>query len=257
MSDDGGNEGLAQALALTGLGKVGADGHAYLEVEALRQLSGEHAADPEWQAGFDAMIGYARAGGWLAAGPSLRAHCETRQDDAMTRSSGAARQTVSPDDFRYVIGHFASGITVVSTRHGGRPCGTTVSAVSSLSLAPPMLVICMNQQSVTAQAVSASRTFAVNILSEDQSAMAERFAGKGGDKFADVPFSGRPDGPPLLDGSLATLECRVVQQVSGGSHTVFLAEVVRARVGGGSPLAYFRGRMGRLDDELVDRASRP
>ncbi|MFD0029454.1 flavin reductase family protein [Streptomyces sp. NPDC127172] len=172
----------------------------------------------------------------------------------MTGPSVAARQTPSPHDFRDVIGHFASGITVVSARHDGRLWGTTVSAVSSLSLEPPMLVVCMNRQSVTAQAITFSRTFAVNILSETQVATAERFARKGGDKFADVPFSGDPDGPPLLDGSLAILECRVVQEVSGGTHSVFLSEVDRARACEGSPLAYFRGRMGRLDDELVGRA---
>ncbi|MFA3842737.1 MULTISPECIES: flavin reductase family protein [Streptomyces] len=171
----------------------------------------------------------------------------------MTPSSMGTRDTLSPDDFRYVIGHFASGLTVVSARHDGRPCGTTVSAVSSLSLEPPMLLVCMNRQSVTAQAIAGSRTFAVNILSEDQVGTAERFARKGGDKFADVPFSGAPDGPPLLDGSLAILECRVAQEVSGGTHSVFLAEVDRARARDGSPLAYFRGRMGRLDDELRGR----
>lgn len=171
----------------------------------------------------------------------------------MTQPSVTTWETPSSDDFRYVIGHFASGITVVSARHDGRPCGTTVSAVSSLSLEPPMILVCMNRQSVTAQAITVSRTFAVNILSEDQVATAERFARKGGDKFADVPFSGDPDGPPLLDGSLAILECRVVREVSGGTHSVFLAEVDRARSREGSPLAYFRGRMGRLDDELVGR----
>ncbi|MER5181679.1 flavin reductase family protein [Streptomyces sp. NPDC002896] len=171
----------------------------------------------------------------------------------MTPPSVVTRQQPSPDDFRYVIGHFASGITVVSARHDGRPCGTTVSAVSALSLEPPMLVVCMNRQSLTAQAITVSRRFAVNILSEKQVATAERFARKGGDKFAGVPFSGDPGGPPLLDGSLAILECQVVQEVSGGTHSVFLAEVDRARAREGSPLAYFRGRMGRLDDELAGR----
>lgn len=77
LSDDGNTGGLTEALA--GVGTVDADGHACLLVEALRRLSGERAADPEWLAGFDAMMDYARARGWLAAGPSLRAHLESQQ----------------------------------------------------------------------------------------------------------------------------------------------------------------------------------
>ncbi|MER5181678.1 hypothetical protein ABT009_25525 [Streptomyces sp. NPDC002896] len=77
LNDDGDAGRLAQALA--GVGTLDADGHACLLVEALRRLSGERAADPVWLAGFDAMIEYARARGWLAAGPSLRAHLESQQ----------------------------------------------------------------------------------------------------------------------------------------------------------------------------------
>ncbi len=170
---------------------------------------------------------------------------------APTPRSATTSRTMPPsDDFRRVIGHFASGVTVVSTWRDGRPCGTTVSAVSSLSLDPPMLLVCMNERSATARAISASGRFAVNILREDQAATAERFARKGDDKFAGVPICREPGGLPLLVGALATLECRVVREVVGGTHSVFLAEVDRARARAGSPLAYFRGRLGGLDDEL-------
>jgi 4-nitrophenol 2-monooxygenase / 4-nitrocatechol 4-monooxygenase, reductase component len=122
-----------------------------------------------------------------------------------------------------------------------------------------MLLVCMNRLSSTAQAIAVSRRFAVNILSEEQAAAAERFARKSDDKFVAVSFSGAPGGPPLLDGSLATFACRVVHEVDGGAHTVFLAEVDRAQAREGSPLAYFRGRMGRmgrLGDELAGRTAR-
>lgn len=150
-------------------------------------------------------------------------------------------------EFREVIGHFASGVTVITTLCDERPFGTTASAVNSLSLEPPMLLICMNRQSSTGQAISATRRFAVNILGEDQPDVAVRFAGKGGDKFAGIRTLPGVRGEPLLHDALATLECRVTQEVTGGTHWVFLAEVERASARGGVPLAYFRGQFGRLE----------
>src|SRR5947209_20414786 len=96
-------------------------------------------------------------------------------------------RALSSDEFRDVIGHFASGVTIVTALHDGRAFGTTASAVTSLSLEPPMLLICMNKQSETGRAVAASRRFGVNILGAHQAQLAERFARKGGDKFAGVP----------------------------------------------------------------------
>jgi flavin reductase (DIM6/NTAB) family NADH-FMN oxidoreductase RutF/DNA-binding GntR family transcriptional regulator len=157
------------------------------------------------------------------------------------------RRTLKPDEFRNVIGHFASGVTVVTTVHDGKPYGTTASAVTSVSLEPPMLLICMNRQSETGQAVAARRRFAVNILGEDQPDAAVQFARKGDDKFVGIALDEGEAGVPLLRGALATLECRVVEEVAGGTHTVFLAEVDGASARAGAPLAYFRGEFGRLE----------
>src|SRR5712692_11685213 len=96
---------------------------------------------------------------------------------------------LTADEFRDVIGHFASGVTVITAVHHGESFGTTASAVSSLSLDPPMLLVCMNRQSTTGQAVHAERRFAVNILTEHQAEEAVRFASKGTDKFAGIPVS--------------------------------------------------------------------
>jgi flavin reductase (DIM6/NTAB) family NADH-FMN oxidoreductase RutF len=174
----------------------------------------------------------------------------------MSTASETALRRLAPEEFRDIIGHFASGVTVVTALHDGEPFGTTASAVSSLSLEPPMLLVCMNKQSTTGQAIAAARRFAVNILAEDQPDAAMRFARRGAEKFKDVAIVPGEWGEPLLADALATLECRVVEEVTGGTHSVFLAEVDRASARAGAPLAYFRGQFGRLELEQDDSAHR-
>jgi flavin reductase (DIM6/NTAB) family NADH-FMN oxidoreductase RutF/DNA-binding GntR family transcriptional regulator len=154
---------------------------------------------------------------------------------------------MTPEEFRDIIGRFASGVTVITATHDGEPKGTTASAVSSLSLEPPMVLVCLNKASSTGQAVSAARRFAVNILGEDQAEEAMRFAKRGEDKFAGVAMTPGQYGEPLLADALAILECNVKEEVTGGTHSVFLAEVERASARSGAPLAYFRGQFGRLE----------
>lgn len=151
------------------------------------------------------------------------------------------------DDFREVIGHFATGVTVVTALDGSRPCGTTASAVCSLSLEPPMLLVCMNRASATGRAIDRCGHFTVNILSERQADVAARFARTGGD-FEGLEIETGTRGEPRLAEALATIECRVVERAAGGTHTVFIAEADRAEArAGAAPLAYFRGRFGRLE----------
>lgn len=164
----------------------------------------------------------------------------------MVRSSEMEKEATR-DAFRDVIGHFASGVTVVTTRHDGALYGMTASAVSSLSLDPPMMLACINREVPTRAAVSAAGVFGVSILSEDQGDLAERFATPRSDKFESVDVIEGASGVLLLAGALARLECRVAEEVRGGTHSVFLAEVERADAGAGAPLAYFRGRFGRLE----------
>src|SRR4051794_41721914 len=117
-------------------------------------------------------------------------------------------RSLTPEEFREVISHFASGVTVITVLHEERRYGTTASAVASLSLEPPMLLICMNKQSETGRAVAAARCFGVNILAADQADLAERFARKGRDKFAGLPVSEGQWREPLFNEALATLQCR-------------------------------------------------
>jgi flavin reductase (DIM6/NTAB) family NADH-FMN oxidoreductase RutF/DNA-binding FadR family transcriptional regulator len=157
--------------------------------------------------------------------------------------------------FRDAIGHFPSGVTVVTARHEGVDYGMTASAVSSLSLEPPMLLACVNRATVTETAIAGSGAFAVNILHEDQGEVAERFAGRHTPaKFDRTDIAPGPLGSPLLQDALACIECRVHEQVVGGTHTVFMGLVHHAESRPGAPLTYFRGAFGRFE-QARDRAA--
>ncbi len=149
--------------------------------------------------------------------------------------------------FREVIGHFMTGVTVITTTEAGRDHGMSASAVSSLSLDPPMLLACLNDRSPTQQAISRSRRFCVNVLAEDQLELALRFARPADDKFAGVATHRGALDVPVLSDALATLQCRVDDDVVGGTHRVFLARVQHAQAREGTPLAYFRGGFGRVE----------
>jgi 4-nitrophenol 2-monooxygenase / 4-nitrocatechol 4-monooxygenase, reductase component len=176
--------------------------------------------------------------------------------------SGMADVTSSVDDgldqqvFREVIGHFMTGVTVITARAEDRDLGMTASAVSSLSLEPPMLLACLNNLSPTQSAITHSRAFAVNILAEGQHELARHFAQRSDDKFTGVAIRRGISGIPLLVDALAVLECEVSDDVIGGTHRVFLARVRRATARPGSPLAYFRGSFGRIELDLSAQALR-
>lgn len=165
------------------------------------------------------------------------------------------------DLFRRTIGHFATGVTVITTRHHGRPYGMTASAVTSLSLSPPMLVVCINNRAPTHDAVSRADSFAVNVLARNQQDLAHQFARPADDKFAGVEVDDGELGSPLLPDCLANFECAVAERTTGGTHTIFAARVVAARAAGDQePLLYYRGRFGRLalpDDLVTPRERHP
>lgn len=156
-------------------------------------------------------------------------------------------QPVDQNVFRNVVGHFASGVTVITTAVNGELFGTTASAVSSLSMDPPMMLACLNRSSSTHDRVVEAGVFGINILAEDQGALAFHFGRKGEDKFATVPHTLSPEGVPLIDGALATIVCQVAETPTGGTHTVFLGLVTHSEAHDREPLAYYRGTMGRLE----------
>ena len=156
-------------------------------------------------------------------------------------------ESCEPLHFRDVIGRFASGVTVLTARDGEADHGMTASAICSLSLEPPMLLACVNRAVSTREAISRGGVFAVNVLHEGQGDLARHFAAPRADKFAGLDVHRGALGSPLLPDALAWIECRVTQDIEGGTHSVFLAEVVQAEGREGRPLAYFRGGFGRLE----------
>ncbi|WP_169988010.1 flavin reductase [Microbispora sp. H10836] len=163
---------------------------------------------------------------------------------------------VDPVVFRRVVGHLASGVTIVTTSHGSDMYGMTASSVTSLSLEPPLMLACINNAAPTASAVSQAGHYAVNVLGEGSAHLAQQFAGPHRDKFRGVDIVPGALGAPVLSAALANLECRVVERVRGGTHTIFIGEVVAASAREGSPLTYFRGGFGRFEFERDDEAYR-
>ncbi len=149
---------------------------------------------------------------------------------------------LTPTEFRTAMRSFAAGVTVVTTRDGdGRPSGLTASAFTSVSLNPPLVLVCVDHGATAYPALRAHGRFAVNVLRREQEAVSRRFAESGGDKFDGVPYHEGRTGLPLLDGALATLECRVVEAHEAGDHTIFVGAVEAVSVTGGRPLVYFHG----------------
>jgi flavin reductase (DIM6/NTAB) family NADH-FMN oxidoreductase RutF len=154
---------------------------------------------------------------------------------------------IGPDDFRRVLGHFATGVTILTTADpDGRPTGLTASAFCSVSLDPPLVLVCVDHKSQSFPALSESRGFAVNVLSAAQEDLSRRFASTRLDKFDGVAYTPGLHGAPVLDDALAQIECETVSKHVQGDHTIFVGRVERTRVGSGEPLVYFRGRYERL-----------
>lgn len=164
-----------------------------------------------------------------------------------TQETPATTGVVEAGIFRNVVGHFASGVTVITTVVDGVLYGTTASAVSSLSMEPPMMLACLNRASSTHDRVVSAGYFGINILADDQSDLAFHFGRKGEDKFATVAHTISPEGIPLIDGALATIVCKVNETATGGTHTVFLGLATSAEAHDRQPLAYYRGTMGKLE----------
>jgi flavin reductase (DIM6/NTAB) family NADH-FMN oxidoreductase RutF len=155
---------------------------------------------------------------------------------------------ISPDEFRHTLSHFASGVTIITVCDGqGRPTGLTASAFTSVSLDPPLILVCVDHKSQSYPALVAGKQFAVNILAHDQEALSRRFATtKIENKFEGVPFALSALGLPLLENALAHLECATVNVHLEGDHSIFVGRIERAVVKTGHPLVYYRGRYDRL-----------
>jgi flavin reductase ActVB len=149
-------------------------------------------------------------------------------------------------DFRNAMARFASGVTVWTTLDAdGRPAGFTASAFSSLSLDPPLVLVCLDKGANSYAAFSACEQLAVSILAEGQDDLAMRFAKRDVDKFEGVVVvKGEATGLPLIEGAMVHLECRAHSRLEGGDHTIIVAEVLRASSNEKQPLLHFNRQFG-------------
>ncbi len=146
---------------------------------------------------------------------------------------------ISNDEFRAALSRFPSGVTVVTTKDAdGRLHGITVSAFCSLSLEPPLILICVEKIAGSHYALCESKAFVVNILNSQQIGLSEQFASPDPDKFDGVSFRTGIDGVPVIDGVVASLECRLKRICDGGDHTIFIGEVKNVSIIDGYPLVY-------------------
>jgi len=154
---------------------------------------------------------------------------------------------LDPSVFRASLSRFASGVTVLTTRSSdGRDLGMTATAFSSLSLDPPLVLVCIDRGASMAPALETATHLAVHVLGADQEAISRQFSLKEGDRFAGLAVTRGAGDVPLVPGTLARLQCRISERHAGGDHVIIVAEVLAAEVGEGDPLLYFRGRYARI-----------
>lgn len=155
--------------------------------------------------------------------------------------SRAPEIELSKKDFRHAMGHFPTGITVISTAdEHGKPYGATVSSFASLSLDPPLIQWSLTTSSYSYPIFSQATHFAVNILAEDQEDVSKTFC-QPIDRFAHVKSSRGVEGVPLVHGCVGWIECSVEQQIEVGDHTIFIGRVLRTIVDDKPPLLHWRG----------------
>jgi flavin reductase (DIM6/NTAB) family NADH-FMN oxidoreductase RutF len=157
------------------------------------------------------------------------------------------RAAVTGEEFRHACGRFPTGVTIASVMDSeGAPHGLTVSSFTSVSLDPPLILICLGHAVSAIHHFRAVRHFGINILAEDQRALSDRFARKGHDRFEGVAWHPGVTGVPLLAGVLAEIECSVHRIVPMGDHDILVGEMLHARVHEGQPLLHWAGGYRKL-----------
>jgi flavin reductase (DIM6/NTAB) family NADH-FMN oxidoreductase RutF len=160
-------------------------------------------------------------------------------------SSDSSRLT--SDQFRQAAGRFATGITVATVLdEEGLPHGLTANSFTSVSLTPPLVLVCLAHTAATVERFRTAKHFGISILAEDQQLLSDHFARKGHNRFEGIPWDQGITGVPLLPGAVAAMECEVYRTVAMGDHDIFVGEVVRAEVHEKSPLLYFASRYRHL-----------
>lgn len=164
--------------------------------------------------------------------------------DARTREY---RSGSDPRTLRDALGCFATGVTVVTAQPAGTPAGLTVNSFTSVSLDPPLLLVCIRKQATSAKALIEATHFAVNVLQNEQQPASIRFAARDEDRFGATAWSCGELGAPILKDSLSVFECERFAVHDGGDHHILVGQVVKASFDESlDPLLFFRGRYRRL-----------
>jgi flavin reductase (DIM6/NTAB) family NADH-FMN oxidoreductase RutF len=155
---------------------------------------------------------------------------------------------VGPQAFLRACAQFATGVAITTVLDStGAPHGMTVNSFTSVSLQPPLVLVCIDHKARILEHLASSELFAINILRENQQALSRRFSTPDDDRFGSVEWVPGDTSMPLIPGALATLECVVVERLKSGDHTILVGEVVSAVRHEGRPLLYFSSAYTRLD----------
>ena len=149
---------------------------------------------------------------------------------------------IDKNELRRVMGHFATGVAIITTvAKDGELVGLTANALTSVSLVPPLLLICVDKNAECYPHFADSKLFTVNVLSAEQEDLSRRFATKSDRKFEGVAYRTGANGAPILTNVIAFMECKIVAAYEGGDHTVYLGEIEEASTMEGQPLLFYRG----------------
>jgi flavin reductase (DIM6/NTAB) family NADH-FMN oxidoreductase RutF len=161
--------------------------------------------------------------------------------------------SINLDLFRQVMSRFATGVTIVTTRAGEEIHGLTVNSFCSVSLKPPLVLVCVDKKAHSHDLMQKGRNFSVNILHASQEKLARRFASNNlsaGERFAEIDYHTEATGAPILQESLGWLDCKLVATYPGGDHTIFVGEVLAlGRHQGHDPLLYFHSNYQTLNSK--------
>jgi len=163
--------------------------------------------------------------------------------------------TIEADHFRHVLGHLPTGVTVVTAHGPEGPAGITANSVTSVSLDPPLILMCVARQSRTGQTIMEAGRFCINVIGADDVETPTRFATRRPDRFDEVPWHDRPGGPGL-DAAVAWIECDIRDRHGAGDHTIIVAEVTAIDAAdAATPLVFFRGAYGTFG--AINRSRTP
>jgi flavin reductase (DIM6/NTAB) family NADH-FMN oxidoreductase RutF len=183
--------------------------------------------------------------------PLIMGSCEVT---ALDETGDVSTAGVSPAELREAMGHFATGVTIItSIDENGEPVGTTANAVTSLSLDPPLVLVCFDLASSTLRAIRGHGAFVVNVLGHRQRHLSVNFARRGlGAAWDGVRHRRGPTGSPRIDGVLAVVECTVEHSLPGGDHEIIVGRVCHVETNGegAAPLVFWRGRYASIEGQI-------